>query len=101
MKSRKQRNGHRCRAAISSGCCSVSSRLPLVSKKPVRQSGVDFYVAVRLGSWAVRTKSGTESQSPPESMRLFHIHLPVADSAVVNANDFAHALCLRAKGSVP
>jgi hypothetical protein len=34
-------------------------------------------------------------------MRLFHVHLPVADSAVVDANNFTHALCLRVKGGVP
>jgi len=39
--------------------------------------------------------------SPPESLRLFEARLPVTHSAVMDADNSTHALCLRAKGSVP
>jgi hypothetical protein len=41
------------------------------------------------------------TESPPESMRLFEARLPVTHSAVMNADNSTHALCLRAKSSVP
>ena len=41
------------------------------------------------------------TESPPESMRLFDARLPVTHSAVMDADNSTHALCLRAKGSVP
>ena len=41
------------------------------------------------------------TEIPPESMRLFDARLPVTHSAVMNADNSTHALCLRAKNSVP
>ncbi len=41
------------------------------------------------------------TESPPESMRLFDARLPVTHSDVTDADNSTHALCLRAKGSVP
>ena len=42
-------------------------------------------------------KKPPAAESPTERMFFFHIHLPVADSAVMGANDFAHALGAGAK----
>ena len=39
--------------------------------------------------------------SPPKSLPLFEARLPVTHSAVMDADNSTHALCLRAKGSVP
>jgi hypothetical protein len=41
------------------------------------------------------------TESPPESMGLFEARRPVTHSAVMNADNSTHALCLRAKSSVP
>ena len=41
------------------------------------------------------------TESPPENMRLFDACLPVTHSGVMDADNSTHALCLRAKGSVP
>ena len=41
------------------------------------------------------------ADSPPESMGLFDPRLPVTHSAVMDADNSTHALCPRAKGSVP